>query len=82
MDIRRHVAELVALAPDAILVTGSAAAGPFLELARTTPIVFTQVPDPVGAGYVESMARPGGNVTGFTQLTSLLAGNGWSCSRT
>ena len=74
VDIRRHVAELVALAPDAILVTGSAAAGPLLELARTTPIVFTQVPDPVGAGYVESMARPGGNVTGFTPFDFAIGG--------
>jgi putative ABC transport system substrate-binding protein len=57
---------LVALAPDAILVAGSAAAGPLLDATRTVPIVFTQVPDPVGAGYVDSMARPGGNVTGFT----------------
>ena len=66
VEIRRHVAELVALVPDAMLVAGSAAMGPMLDVTRSVPIVFTQVPDPVGAGYVDSMARPGGNVTGFT----------------
>jgi putative tryptophan/tyrosine transport system substrate-binding protein len=65
-EIRRHVAELVALVPDVMLVVGSAAMGPLLDVTRSMPIVFTQVPDPVGAGYVDSMARPGGNITGFT----------------
>jgi len=65
-EIRKHARELVALAPDVILVVGSAAMKPVLELTRSVPIVFTQVPDPVGAGYVDSMGRPGGNVTGFT----------------
>ena len=64
-SIRRHAAELVALAPDVILATGSASVGPLLQATRTVPIVFTIVPDPVGAGYVESLARPGGNATGF-----------------
>jgi putative ABC transport system substrate-binding protein len=64
-DIRRHAAELVALAPNVILANGSAAVGPLLQATRTVPIVFTIVPDPVGAGYVDSLARPGGNVTGF-----------------
>jgi putative tryptophan/tyrosine transport system substrate-binding protein len=64
--LRRFAAELVALAPDVILASGGSAAGPVLQLTRTVPIVFTQTPDPVGAGYVESLARPGGNATGFT----------------
>jgi putative tryptophan/tyrosine transport system substrate-binding protein len=63
--IRRYAAELVALAPDAILATGSATLGPLLQATRTVPVVFVIVPDPVGAGFVESLARPGGNATGF-----------------
>ena len=63
--IRRYAAELVALAPDAILATGSATLGPLLQTTRDVPIVFVIVPDPVGAGFVESLARPGGNATGF-----------------
>ena len=65
-DIRKYAAELAALAPDVILATGSAAAGPLLQVTRTVPIVFAHVPDPVGAGFVDSLARPGGNATGFT----------------
>ena len=61
----KYAVELVALAPDVVMVTGSAAAGAMLATTNTVPVVFTQVPDPVGAGYVESMARPGGNATGF-----------------
>jgi ABC-type uncharacterized transport system substrate-binding protein len=64
--IRKHAAELVALAPDVILSTGTAVAGPLLQATRTVPIVFVQVVDPVGAGYVDSLARPSGNATGFT----------------
>jgi putative tryptophan/tyrosine transport system substrate-binding protein len=64
-DIRRNTAELVALAPDVILTTGGISMGPLLQATRTVPIVFVQVTDPVGAGYVESLARPGGNATGF-----------------
>jgi len=63
--IRRYAAELVALAPDAILATGSATLGPLLQATRNVPVVFVIVPDPVGAGFVESLARPGGNATGF-----------------
>jgi putative ABC transport system substrate-binding protein len=63
--IRRYAAELVALAPDVILATGSATTGPLLQATRTVPIVFVQVPEPVGAGFVETLARPGGNATGF-----------------
>ena len=64
--IRRHAAELVALAPEVILANGTAGVGPLLQATRTVPIVFVQVSDPVGAGYVASLARPGGNATGFT----------------
>ena len=63
--IRKYAAELVALAPDVILGNSSAAVAPLLQATRTVPIVFTTVADPVGAGYVESLARPGGNATGF-----------------
>ena len=65
-DIRRYAAELVALTPDVILATGSVTVGPLLQATRTVPIVFAYVPDPVGAGFVDSLARPGGNATGFT----------------
>jgi putative tryptophan/tyrosine transport system substrate-binding protein len=64
--IRRYAAELVSLSPDVILTVGSATAGPLLEATRTVSIVFVQAPDPVGAGLVASLARPGGNATGFT----------------
>jgi putative tryptophan/tyrosine transport system substrate-binding protein len=63
---RKYAAELVSLAPDVILALSSAAAAPMLEATHTVPIVFAGVADPVAAGYVESLARPGGNVTGFT----------------
>jgi putative tryptophan/tyrosine transport system substrate-binding protein len=63
--IRKYAAELVALAPDVILANSSAAIAPLLQATRTVPIVFTAVADPVGAGYVDSLARPGGNATGF-----------------
>jgi putative ABC transport system substrate-binding protein len=63
--IRKYAAELVALAPDVILANSSAALAPLLQATRTVPIVFTTVADPAGAGYVDSLARPGGNATGF-----------------
>jgi putative ABC transport system substrate-binding protein len=66
--IRRHAAELVALTPDVILASGGQVMTPLLQATRSVPIVFTQTPDPVGAGYVASLARPGGNATGFTQF--------------
>jgi putative ABC transport system substrate-binding protein len=65
-EIRKYAAELAALAPDVILATGSATLAPLLQATRAVPIVFTIVPDPVGAGLVDSLARPGGNATGFT----------------
>ena len=64
-EIRTHAAELVALAPDVILAGGTSALGPLLQATRTVPIVFTLAFDPVGAGFVNSLARPGGNATGF-----------------
>jgi putative tryptophan/tyrosine transport system substrate-binding protein len=63
--IRKSVAELVELAPDVILAGGSATLAPFLQATRTMPVVFVHVPDPVGAGFVDSLGRPGGNATGF-----------------
>jgi putative ABC transport system substrate-binding protein len=67
-NTRKFADELVALAPDVILTSGAAAAAPLLQATRSVPIVFVLVADPVGAGFVESMARPGGNATGFTAL--------------
>jgi putative ABC transport system substrate-binding protein len=64
-DIRRHAQELVALAPDVILAHGGSALRPLLQSTRSIPIVFAIVTDPVGNGYVESLARPGRNATGF-----------------
>jgi putative ABC transport system substrate-binding protein len=64
-EIRRHAAELAALAPDVILAGGSSTMGPLLQATRTVPIVFTLANDPVGSGFVDSLARPGGNATGF-----------------
>jgi putative ABC transport system substrate-binding protein len=73
-DIRKYAAELVALAPDAILA-GTGATVPALQQAtRTVPIVFAQTIDPVGGGFIKSLARPGGNTTGFTQFEYTLAG--------
>ena len=65
---RRYAEELVALAPDVIMASGNASAGPLLQATRTIPVVFTIVPDAVGAGLVDSLARPGGNATGFTSF--------------
>jgi putative ABC transport system substrate-binding protein len=62
---RRHAAELAALAPDVIFATGNSTVAPLLQATRSVPIVFAIIPDPVGAGFVDSLARPGGNATGF-----------------
>jgi putative tryptophan/tyrosine transport system substrate-binding protein len=67
-DARKYAAELVALAPDVILGAGSFTVGPLLQVTHSVPIVFVHVPDPVGAGFVDSLARPGSNATGFTQF--------------
>ena len=66
--IRKHAGELVALAPDVIVATGNAGMTPLLQATRAIPIVFNNVADPVGGGFVKSMARPGGNATGFIQF--------------
>jgi putative ABC transport system substrate-binding protein len=73
-EIRRQAAELAALAPDVILAGGTSAVGPLLQASRTVPIVFTHVIDPVGGGTVDSLARPGGNATGFTNMEYSLSG--------
>jgi putative tryptophan/tyrosine transport system substrate-binding protein len=68
-DLRRHAAELAALVPDLLVAaTGTTTVAPLLQATRTVPIVFVVVIDPVGAGFVASLARPGGNATGFTML--------------
>src|SRR5262245_24378857 len=63
--VRRYVAELVALAPDVVVANSSQVVAALIEATRTVPIVFAGIPDPVGAGFVNSLARPGGNATGF-----------------
>src|SRR5262249_47265686 len=72
--IRKHAAELIAFAPDVTLAIASQAAYALLQESRTIPIVFTQVADPIGAGFVDSLARPGGNATGFTSFEHGFAG--------
>jgi putative ABC transport system substrate-binding protein len=72
--IGKFVTELVALAPDVILTSGSVVVGPMVRATLHIPIVFLQVIDPVGSGLIDSMAQPGGNVTGFTQFEYSLAG--------
>jgi ABC-type uncharacterized transport system substrate-binding protein len=72
--IRRHAAELAALAPDVILAFGASAVGPMLQATRTVPIIFPVAADPVGAGFVDSLARPGGNATGFLGFEYGLSG--------
>jgi putative ABC transport system substrate-binding protein len=71
---RARAAELVALAPDVILTSGASTVGTMLQATRTVPIVFAGVADPVGAGFVDSLARPGGNATGFTSYEYSLSG--------
>jgi putative ABC transport system substrate-binding protein len=73
-EIRRHAAELVALAPDVIVANGTSVMVPLLQATRTVPIVFPAVGDPVGAGFVDSLARPGGNATGFMSREYSLSG--------
>jgi putative ABC transport system substrate-binding protein len=73
-DIRRHAAELAALAPDVILASGTSTVGPMLQATRAVPIVFPTVVDPVGAGFVDSLARPGGNATGFLLFEYSISG--------
>ena len=73
-ELRRHATELAALAPDVILAGGNSTVAPLLQATRTVPIVFTLGVDPVGAGVVDSLARPGGNVTGFMAWEFSVAG--------
>jgi putative ABC transport system substrate-binding protein len=71
---RKYAAEVVALAPDVILASGSPAAAALQQVTRTLPIVFVSVVDPVGSGFVDSLARPGGNITGFTLFEYSIGG--------
>jgi ABC-type uncharacterized transport system substrate-binding protein len=72
--MRKYAGELVALAPDVILTTGTSALGSLLQATSTVPIVFVSVTDPVGAGFVANLARPGGNATGFTAFEYGMSG--------
>jgi putative ABC transport system substrate-binding protein len=72
--LRKYAAELVALKPDVILAHSSSAVAQLLQATRTVPVVFTNVADPVGAGYVDGLARPGGNATGFTVFEYAMGG--------
>jgi putative ABC transport system substrate-binding protein len=72
--LRRYAAELVALQPDVIVTLGSITVAPVQQITRTIPIVFVNVADPVGAGFVQSLARPGGNTTGFTNFEYSMSG--------
>ena len=73
-DTRKYAAEVVALAPDVILSNGTANLMPLLQATRAVPIVFTSVVDPVGGGFVNTLARPGANATGFIQFEYTLSG--------
>jgi putative ABC transport system substrate-binding protein len=73
-NMRKYAAELTTLGPDIILAHSSAAVAPLKQATRTIPIVFTIVADPVGAGFVDSLARPGGNITGFTNFEYSMGG--------
>jgi putative ABC transport system substrate-binding protein len=73
-NIRKYATELAALAPDVILASGTSALGPLLQATHAVPVVFVNVADPVGAGFVDSLARPGGNATGFMQFEYSLSG--------
>ena len=72
-DTRKLAAEIIALEPDVILLSGTSVVAPVIQATSTIPIVFVQVIDPVGSGFIKSLARPGGNVTGFTQFEYSLA---------
>jgi len=72
--VRQFAAEIVALKPDVIVTVGSVTVAPVLQATRTIPIVMTNVADPVGAGFVQSLARPGGNATGFTNFEYSMSG--------
>jgi putative ABC transport system substrate-binding protein len=73
-NVRKHASELAGIGPDVIFAAGGPSMGPLLHATRTMPIVFAAVPDPVGSGFVASLARPGGNATGFMQFEYSLSG--------
>jgi putative ABC transport system substrate-binding protein len=73
-NIRKNIAELIALSPDMLLSAGIASLAPLLQATRTLPVVFVNVADPVGAGLIDSLAQPGGNATGFLQSEYSLSG--------
>ena len=79
-SLRKHATELAASAPDVILAHGVSGSSAMLQATRTIPIVFPVVGDPIGGGMVDSLARPGGNITGFMTFETAWVGNGWSCS--
>jgi putative tryptophan/tyrosine transport system substrate-binding protein len=78
---RKYATELATLSPDVNLAIASQAVQALQQASSTVPIVFTLVPDPIGAGFVDNLARPGGNITGFTTSSMGLERNGLSCSR-
>ena len=78
---RTYAIDLVGLAPDVILASASASVAALQHASRSAPIVFANVIDPVGAGFVASLAQPGGNAPGSPRSNTASAGNGWSCSR-
>ena len=73
-DLRKYAAELVTLGPDVLLGTGGSSSAALFQATRSIPIVFANVPDPVGSGFVESLSHPGGNTTGFLQFEYSLSG--------
>jgi putative ABC transport system substrate-binding protein len=73
-EVRKHAMELAAIAPEVILAHGASTVGPLLQATRTVPIVFPIVSDPVGAGFVDSLAHPGGNATGFMTIEYSMGG--------
>ncbi len=77
----QYAKELIALAPDVVMASGVPAAQAVRKASRTVPIVFATAAEPVGAGVVNSLARPGGNMTGFTSFSYSIAGSGWNFSR-
>src|SRR5262245_11756944 len=74
MDMRKYAAELISFAPNVILAAGGSTVVPLMQATNNIPIVFTGVSDPVGGGLVASLARPGGNVTGFTAFEYSMSG--------
>jgi len=78
--IQRQAAELAELKPDLILGQATPAVAALHRTTRTIPIVFVNVSDPIGSGFVESLPRPGGNMTGFSNFEAAMGANGWSCS--